>query len=527
MSRVVDVSLKSHKMGLEEDFYSFDFDNEEIPVYQNQDEILAALRQKEEEVILAAQLGNALLLENRQLKEEADKLHEQYTDKLEVLEQGRHELRLKLEGCQAQWEGQVSELEGDVRELSGQAQQLRMQLSQEQRDRRRDQQEHSELSQHLRQQLQDAMETERALSAELQTLRQEVRESGHSRPQDEELLSAMREQVARLNEKERTLEQRLQCVCEENSELKGNLSSLHTRLALHEQQSQQHIQQLAEAWREVEVARGRTQELQSQVEALQEEASMQEGSHGNASLLSELELSLDTLGLGTDREQLTQEVESILRLLLPLTQNPQEVGGGQNDLQGMVAQLKNLAQELTQQHSSQQQLSGSIVEVGSDQSESPAQIQDLKDQVCVLQEENCELRLLSECCRVEEEHLHQAIRDRDEAISKKTLMEAELVRSKNDMMSLNNQLLEAIQRKLELSQELEAWQDDIQVILNQQLRTQQQCDQSQRKPVASHPLSFLRRSRRLSNAPVCVSQTTTTTDRNGPSPWRDWLKRGK
>lgn len=32
------------------------------------------------------------------------------------------------------------------------------------------------------------------------------------------------------------------------------------------------------------------------------------------------------------------------------------------------------------------------------------------------------------------------------------------MRSKNDMMCLNNQLLEAIQRKLELSQELEAWQ---------------------------------------------------------------------
>lgn len=32
------------------------------------------------------------------------------------------------------------------------------------------------------------------------------------------------------------------------------------------------------------------------------------------------------------------------------------------------------------------------------------------------------------------------------------------MRSRNDMMYLNNQLLEAIQRKLELSQELEAWQ---------------------------------------------------------------------
>lgn len=43
-------------------------------------------------------------------------------------------------------------------------------------------------------------------------------------------------------------------------------------------------------------------------------------------------------------------------------------------------------------------------------------------------------------------------------LCRKNLMEAELVRSKNDMMCLNNQLLEAIQRKLELSQELEAWQ---------------------------------------------------------------------
>ncbi|XP_031429905.1 BICD family-like cargo adapter 1 isoform X2 [Clupea harengus] len=163
----------------------------------------------------------------------------------------------------------------------------------------------------------------------------------------------------------------------------------------------------------------------------------------------------------------------------------------------MMGQLKCLAQEFAQQHTSP---------------------------VSVLQEENHKLRLLAERCRVEEEQLHQAIRDRDEAISKKTLMEAELVRSKNDMMGLNNQLLEAIQKKLELSQELEAWQDDIQVILNQQLRTQQQCEQSQRKPVAAaHPLSFLRRSRRLSTAPGCISETPTTA----PSPWRDWLKRGK
>lgn len=36
-------------------------------------------------------------------------------------------------------------------------------------------------------------------------------------------------------------------------------------------------------------------------------------------------------------------------------------------------------------------------------------------------------------------------------------MEAELLRSKTELMMLNNQLLEAAQKRLELSLELEAW----------------------------------------------------------------------
>lgn len=36
-------------------------------------------------------------------------------------------------------------------------------------------------------------------------------------------------------------------------------------------------------------------------------------------------------------------------------------------------------------------------------------------------------------------------------------MEAELLRSKTEMMMLNNHLLEAAQKRLELSLELEAW----------------------------------------------------------------------
>lgn len=40
---------------------------------------------------------------------------------------------------------------------------------------------------------------------------------------------------------------------------------------------------------------------------------------------------------------------------------------------------------------------------------------------------------------------------------RKKAMEAELLKSKTEMMSLNNQLLEAVQRRLEMAIELEAW----------------------------------------------------------------------
>ena len=54
----------------------------------------------------------------------------------------------------------------------------------------------------------------------------------------------------------------------------------------------------------MEVARDHSQQLQAQVEELQEEMSLQESrSHGNASLLSELESSLEVAELGVSKEE--------------------------------------------------------------------------------------------------------------------------------------------------------------------------------------------------------------------------------
>lgn len=531
------LSFKPKSMDLEEDHFFYDYGAEEITDYQDPSELVAALKQKEEDVILAAQLGNALLLENRQLKEQNEQLHEQHAEKLEVLEQDRHELRLKFEGCRSQWESQVGDLERDVRELSAQVEQLTSALREAERSQTRAEMDHGENTQRLREQLSAAMEVEKAMSSELQALKQELQQKNSlNRQQDEELISAMREQVLRLTQREQSLEERLDNVVQENAELRSTLTSLNARLALQEQLNQQQNQQLAEAWQEVEVVRSHSQELQTQVEELQEEVSLQEArSHGDASLLSELESSLTTAGLGVNRKEITQEMESIIGLLQPLTHNlcttfTPEISSTQDGLEKALHQLKAVAQILAQACGTQG-LNKAFVGRTADQCGNWSAAAELRDQNIQLQSENADLKQkLHYSMQVQADVMQQAIRDRDDAISKKNMMENELVRSKNDMMSLNNQLLEAIQRKLELSQELEAWQDDIQIILNQQLRTQQQTEQVQKK-ATSNGLSFFWRSNRNNSNWVHPSSTSSwSSDSSGDkvqSPWRDWLRRGK
>lgn len=69
------------------------------------------------------------------------------------LEQGRHDLRVKLEGCQSQWESQVGDLEKDARELSAQVERLTQALTEAERDKSRMELEHSEHTQRLREEL--------------------------------------------------------------------------------------------------------------------------------------------------------------------------------------------------------------------------------------------------------------------------------------------------------------------------------------------------------------------------------------
>lgn len=58
----------------------------------------------------------------------------------------------------------------------------------------------------------------------------------------------------------------------------------------------------------------------------------------------------------------------------------------------------------------------------------------------------------------QDEIVTKARDDRDIAIERKNKLEIELAKTRMDLMQANGQLMEAIQQKVELSQQLEQWQ---------------------------------------------------------------------
>lgn len=70
-----------------------------------------------------------------------------------------------------------------------------------------------------------------------------------------------------------------------------------------------------------------------------------------------------------------------------------------------------------------------------------------------------------------DEVLAQAYKVRDQAVARKNRAEVELAKTRIDVLQANSQLMEAIQQKIELSQQLEQWQMDVQSLLDEHVRS--------------------------------------------------------
>ncbi|XP_017916632.1 PREDICTED: bicaudal D-related protein 1 isoform X2 [Capra hircus] len=438
-------------------------------------ELLSVIRQKEKDLVLAARLGKALLERNQDMSRQYEQMHKELTDKLEHLEQEKHELRRRFENREGEWEGRVSELESDVKQLQDELERQQVHLREADREKTRAVQELSEQNQRLLDQLSRASEVERQLSMQVHALREDFREKNSSTNQHiirlESLQAEQVLEIKMLSDRKRELEHRLSATLEENDLLQGTVEELQDRVLILERQGHDKDLQLHQSQLELQEVRLSYRQLQVKVEELTEERSLQSSAATSASLLSEIEQSMEAEELEQEREQLRLQLWEAYCQVRYLCSHLRG-----NDSADSAVSTDSSMDESSETSSAKDVPAGSLRTALNELKRLIQSIVDgmeptvtlLSVEMTALKEERDRLRVTSED-KEPEERLQKAIRDRDEAIAKKNAVELELAKCKMDMMSLNSQLLDAIQQKLSLSQQLEAWQDDMHRVIDRQL----------------------------------------------------------
>uniref|UniRef100_A0A9L0SHA9 BICD family like cargo adaptor 1 n=1 Tax=Equus caballus TaxID=9796 RepID=A0A9L0SHA9_HORSE len=424
-------------------------------------ELLSVIRQKEKDLVLAARLGKALLERNQDMSRQYEQMHKELTDKLEHLEQEKHELRRRFENREGEWEGRVSELESDVKQLQDELERQQVHLREADREKTRAVQELSEQNQRLLDQLSRASEVERQLSMQVHALREDFREKNSSTNQHIIRLESLQAEIKMLSDRKRELEHRLSATLEENDLLQGTVEELQDRVLILERQGHDKDLQLHQSQLELQEVRLSYRQLQGKVEELTEERSLQSSAATSTSLLSEIEQSMEAEELEQEREQLRLQLWEAYCQVRYLCSHLRG-----NDSADSAVSTDSSMDESSETSSAKDVPAGSLRTALSELKRLIQSIVDgmeptvtlLSVEMTALKEERDQLRVTSED-KEPKEQLQKAIRDRDEAIAKKNAVELELAKCKMDMMSLNSQLLDAIQQKLNLSQQLEAWQE--------------------------------------------------------------------
>ncbi|KAM8759813.1 LOW QUALITY PROTEIN: BICD family-like cargo adapter 1 [Acanthopagrus schlegelii] len=484
----------------------------ETPAVGHNADLLSLFRQKEKDLVLAAKLGKALLERNQDLTKQYEKMHKDLNEKLEHLEQEKHELRRRLESREGEWEGRVAELETDVQQLQGELERHQVQLREADRDKTKAISELSEQNHRLLEQLSRAAEVERQLSTQVHSLRDDFREKSMSTSQHMTRLETLQAEqgleIKMLSERKMELERRVHAMLEENELLQNTVDDLRERTLVLERQSQEKDLQLRQSQLELHEVQMSHRQLSAQLEELSEEHSLHSLTPHPSSLLCEIEQSMEQEEQEQEREQLrlqlweaycevrslcshlrgndvtdsalstdssmdessetssakdvpTGSLHTSLLELRRLTQNlldgNESTGSRRSDEEALEEQVRKLGEELREVRE--------LYETEQDKTRSNDdevlhlhnQMALLSVEMCSLREENERMKTMAEI-REPSEQLQSAIRDRDDAIAKKKAVEMELAKCKIDIMSLNSQLLDAIQQKLNLSQQLEAWQ---------------------------------------------------------------------
>ncbi|CAB3364436.1 Hypothetical predicted protein [Cloeon dipterum] len=516
------------KLELEDFIYEMQRRNEEIAAEGNNDDVYAQLAQKEKDLILAAELGKALLERNQELTRQNETLNEEFRLQHEALEQQKHSLRRQMTNLESESESKIIELTADVKELKAQVARREEALKQAESEKTRLVSELTEQNLRLTAQLKESRRREERLSSQLTAAREQFSLRKTSLQDHESHAEILREELDLMSDKCDELERQVTDLMEERASLQSALDDANERSHMLEKRFRDHEHQLRHAQRD-------SSDLRTPVSRVR--ASPSPVSAGQRSLLSEMETSSDddlppNLSPPLTVLELQREALSAWRALRGLCRELRKGEkdlnkSGQNSLDHLstsssgcssssegeedecdmhedeglgslkagrlsrvVSKLCRLVREggvvsgpeLLSLQAELHRAKESLAEAGRMLEERAAQLRRNNYETMQLQSKlgvsEAQLSATIEerdLARADhnasgDDALQEARKMRDSAVSARHRVEVDLAGARIEIMQVNSQLMEAVQQKIELSQQLEQWQMDMQHLLDDQMR---------------------------------------------------------
>ncbi|XP_035288777.1 BICD family-like cargo adapter 2 isoform X3 [Anguilla rostrata] len=293
----------------------------------------------EQDLILAAELGRALLERNEELTAQLEKKDKDS----EVLEQEKHVLQRKLEVRELESGQREAELQADITALREQLDKQRNQG----RDRRREESEQlTQLSNHnqkLVEQLAEAVALEHTLRSELRTLREDMDDRSLSNSISSARMESLMAENRLLQERYGRAEERLRSAQEDGSRLRAERDGLRQRVT----ELQTNLEEReGEAKEAIQVHSELLQEKESEIQKLKEELQSREGEL--QSLKEDLQafrhspgqpsysfLEAELAKVRQERDSLTQQLMNTIKHKVALSQ---EVDAWQEDMRLVICQ---------------------------------------------------------------------------------------------------------------------------------------------------------------------------------------------
>ncbi|XP_023941679.2 bicaudal D-related protein homolog [Bicyclus anynana] len=469
------------------------------------DDVWTQLQQKESDLLLAAELGKALLEKNEELKKEQERTAEEYSKKLEELEQEKHLLRRRLDTTQGEYEARLLELQNDIKELTAKIGTRDNSVKQRDEEKASLIAELTAQNSRLTVQLKESSATEAQLLAQLEGLKDQCSMRKTSLQDHVQSLESLKAELALMSDKKSDLERRLTTSLRDKDSLMQQLEEANDRIAALERQLKEQEHLYLNTLKELE-------RLQRSHDTLAERVGAPDAADATdtaRSLHAEMETEPEEDDINWLRSEAVQVFKQLRTLALQLNTGHDDDSGLHSDLsltsldgdEGETLRRGALAAACADAVAAYAQLEGSrvrdsIAAHARRALERERQIDEKNDVIADLSSKlsvaEVELRaaaeerdkLLNDANYSSLQHddaVTRARQERDEAIERKKTVEVSLAKTRVELMQANSQLYEAVRQKIDLGQQLEQWQMDMQELIEEQMKHKLTTQEKRRK----------------------------------------------